>query len=96
MQLSYNKVDTKLQQKDKIKIMYKQLIDNIENMLWDNYYRTEVLRGYCENLEGEYIGSVMLENLLSDITGSQKKMLEIIDKETSRIARMEFFTEDNI
>ena len=73
-----------------MKTLYKKLIDDIENMIWNNYYRTEALRGYCEYLEGEKIGSVMLENLLSDITHSQKQILEIIDEEMHKIIYKEF------
>ena len=57
----------------------------IIDMAYNNYYRMEALRGYCENLEGDELKSDMAESLLSDICKRQKELIRKIDEGSTRI-----------
>lgn len=57
----------------------------IIHMANENLYRMEVLRGYCEYLEGDELSSGMAESLLSDICTRQKELIKKIDNDTTRI-----------
>ena len=57
----------------------------------ENYYRTEVLRGYCESYYGSPVPSDMLEMLLKEISEKQKELIKYIDTKSTKIGHELFF-----
>ena len=67
----------------------EELLDlqaDIIDRFWDIYYRTEVLRGYCESLDGEKVSSTMLYTLLEEVCKMQKTLIEDFDTKSTNIA----------
>ena len=59
------------------------LESKVMDLAWNNYYKTEVLRGYCENSMGEKVSSVMMTTLLDEICSGQRELIRIVDKYTT-------------
>ena len=59
------------------------LESQIIDLAWNNYYKTDVLRGYCENNMGEKISSVMMVTLLDELCTEQRNLINFIDKYTT-------------
>jgi len=56
-----------------------KMFDELADIAWNCYYKTEIMCGYCENIESHEISSVMFCSLISEIRDIQKDVISKID-----------------
>ena len=56
-----------------------ELSSKLSDIAWNNYYKIETLKGYCENVMPDPLPSVMLFSLLDEICINSKQIIKLAD-----------------
>ena len=70
-------------------IFRKQSMSRIEFLARKNYYTLELLRGYCQNYEGEGVDASFIVNVLDIIFNTQRHLLNQIDIENIKLLKQQ-------
>ena len=65
-----------------------KLSGEISDIAWNSFYKTDVLKGYCENSMPDKIPSTMLFTLLEEILDNSSKLIKLTDVYSTNVVKI--------